>query len=368
LEVATQELNREGIDINIKEVRRIALQCGESILAMRYKMVQCFLAGAMLPGNELAGKRVVIELDGGRTNVRRNKARKNKGRKSKSRKNKSQKHKNAGTHPKYHTEWREPKLMIIYTVDEHGKKEKGSRVWMDGTFQGPDHMAELLAAWLYRLGIFQADSITFIADGAPWIWDRFDWVVEILHLPKGKVQYVLDFYHAAHHLSLALAKLSLTDDERRRLYKELRSDLRNSRWQEVVRRLEELGGDLLSDKDCEFCRELRFIRKHGELKHLNYTTYTRRGLPLGSGAVESAIRRVVNLRLKGNGMFWTQENAESMLQVRCQLLSTEWDVRLDELYKHRLKTRRRKWEWQAVDRSRKARSEAKPTEKNTKSP
>jgi len=25
-------------------------------------------------------------------------------------------------------------------------------------------------------------------------------------------------------------------------------------------------------------------------------------------------------------MFWTEENAESMLQVRCQLLSTEWDV------------------------------------------
>jgi hypothetical protein len=28
-------------------------------------------------------------------------------------------------------------------------------------------------------------------------------------------------------------------------------------------------------------------------------------LPIGSGAVESGIRRVVNLRLKGNGIFWT---------------------------------------------------------------
>ena len=103
--------------------------------------------------------------------------------------------------------------------------------------------------------------------------------------------------------------------------------------------------------------------KHGKLGHLNYTTYTRRGLPLGSGAVESAIRRVINLRLKGNGMFWTAETAESMLQVRCQLLSTEWDVRLDELYKHRLKMRRRKWQWQAGECSKKARSEQKPTDK-----
>ena len=133
----------------------------------------------------------------------------------------------------------------------------------------------------------------------------------------------------------------------------------------MVSRLEELGRDLLSDESSVFSRELRFIGKHGKLGHLNYTTYTRRGLPLGSGAVESAIRRVINLRLKGNGMFWTAENAESMLQVRCQLLSTEWDVRLDELYKHRLKMRRRKWHWQAEDCSKKTQTEKKTENKNT---
>ena len=61
-EVATRELNQEGIDINVKEVRRIALQCGESLLAMRLVMVQAFLASALNAGNELAGKRVVIEI------------------------------------------------------------------------------------------------------------------------------------------------------------------------------------------------------------------------------------------------------------------------------------------------------------------
>ena len=191
-EIATRELNREGIDIDVKEVRRIALQCGESLLAMRLVMVQDLLATAAAinnnatTSNELAGKRVVVEIDGGRMKLRTNKAH---GRKSR------------GNHPKYHTDWREPKLLIIYTVDEHGKKEKKSRVWMDGTFQGPDHTAELVATWLYRLGVCQAQSVTFIADGATWIWDRFDWIVDVLKLPKAKVQYVLDFYHAAHHIA-----------------------------------------------------------------------------------------------------------------------------------------------------------------------
>jgi hypothetical protein len=349
-EVATRELNHEGIDINVKEVRRIALQNGESLLAMRLVMVESFLSGTLISGSELWGKRVVVEVDGGRM---------------KHRKNKSKTPKRNGKHPKYHTEWREPKLLIIYTVDEHGKKEKKSRVWMDGTFQGPDHTAELLAAWLDRLGISNAASVTFIADGATWIWDRFDWIVEKLKLPKSKVQYVLDFYHAAHHIGLALAELSLSERERSGLYKALRSELRQSRWQAVVARLETLGAAWLSDEESVFCRELRFLRKHGGAGHLNYTTYTRRGLPLGSGAVESAIRRVINLRLKSNGMFWTPENAESMLQVRCQLLSTEWDVRRGELYQHRLKTRRRKWQWQATDHSRKTRNDMKTHPKNT---
>jgi len=348
-EIATRELNREGINIDVKEVRRIALQCGESLLAMRLILVQDFLAGNLPAGKELSGKRVVVEVDGGRMKLRRNKA---KNRKSK------------GKRPKYYTDWREPKLLIIYTVDEHGKKEKESRVWMDGTFQGPDHLAELLACRLYHLGISEATNVTFIADGAPWIWDRFDWIVETLKLPKTKVQYVLDFYHAAHHISLALRELSLSDDERKKIFKELRGELKNSRWRAVVDKLKKLGPELLSDEESIFCRELRFLVKHGEAGHLNYTTYTRRGLPLGSGAVESAIRRVVNLRLKGNGMFWTEENAESMLQLRCQILSTEWDACLDGLYRHRRKTRRRKWQWQAADRSRKAQNEAKPEMKN----
>jgi hypothetical protein len=343
-EVATRELNHEGIDINVKEVRRIALQNGESLLAMRLVMLESFLSGTLVSGNELSGKRVVVEVDGGRM---------------KQRQNKEKTQKRHGKHPKYHTEWREPKLLFIDTVDEYGKKEKASRVGMDGTFQGPDHTAELLAAWLDRLGISHAASVTWIADGAPWIWDRFDWIVETLELPKSKIQYILDFYHASHHVSLALAELSLSEGKRQKCYQELRSELRKSRWQVVVARLEELGSDLLSDEESVFCRELRFLRKHGESGHLNYTTYTRRGLPLGSGAVESAIRRVINLRLKSNGMFWTPEIAESMLQVRCQLLSTEWDVRRGELYQHRLKTRRRKWQWNATDRSRKTRREMK---------
>ena len=39
-------------------------------------------------------------------------------------------------------------------------------------------------------------------------------------------------------------------------------------------------------------------------------------LPIGSGAIESAIRRVVNLRLKGASIYWHKKSAEAVLLLR----------------------------------------------------
>ena len=36
----------------------------------------------------------------------------------------------------------------------------------------------------------------------------------------------------------------------------------------------------------------------------------------GYGAIESAIRRVMNLRVKSNGIYWLRENAETMIRLR----------------------------------------------------
>lgn len=351
-EVAQRELSNDGLDLDVKTIRRIALQCGETLLAGRRKKVEAFLTGQLPVGNALVGKNVVVEEDGGRMRQRENIPPKNK---------------KPGEHPQFKAEWREPKLFIIYCVDEHGKKEKDSEVWIDATFQGADHAAEMLAAKLHELNVAGASSVTFIADGANCLWERFDWVVEAVGLDKSRVQFILDFFHASHHISLALKALGMEDKERRELYVNLRHELRQSRWESVVSRLEELRVKLSAPKKSAsktafptdapvFERELNYLRKHGAAGHLSYVKYTRRGLPLGSGAVESAIRRVINLRLKSNGMFWTPENAEKILQLRCQLLSTQWSRCVVDLRFRRRRTRSRFWRWTAMDRSRSSRN------------
>jgi len=59
---------------------------------------------------------------------------------------------------------------------------------------------------------------------------------------------------------------------------------------------------------------------------MQYECFREANIPCGSGCVESAIRRVINLRLKVPGTFWTRRMAECFLFLRSQLLSGRWDI------------------------------------------
>jgi hypothetical protein len=59
---------------------------------------------------------------------------------------------------------------------------------------------------------------------------------------------------------------------------------------------------------------------------MQYERFRQAAVPCGSGCVESTIRRVINLRLKAPGTFWTQDMAECFLFLRSQLLSGRWDT------------------------------------------
>jgi hypothetical protein len=49
-------------------------------------------------------------------------------------------------------------------------------------------------------------------------------------------------------------------------------------------------------------------------------------LPIGSGAIESTVRRVVNLRLKGPSLFWCRASAEAILLLRSYYKAGRWDM------------------------------------------
>jgi hypothetical protein len=137
----------------------------------------------------------------------------------------------------FRVEWREPKVVILFETDEKGRMVKGSRPVIDGTLQGPDVLIELVAFHLHRLGGARALVVTFAADGAPWIWARLDWVIACVKLDPARVVEVLDWCHAVHHLSLALAALGLGENRRAAEYSRLRTFLKAGQSRIVIEEL-----------------------------------------------------------------------------------------------------------------------------------
>ena len=147
-EFAHEELARDGLEMDVKTIVRITYQCGRGLLALRtYELLQWRL-GELPAGKEFEGKRISVQIDGGRTKIRGDlrpavaEAEKTdeEGLPTENVPGRSKRR----PRQTFDAEWREPKLVTIFVHDEHGHMEKQSRAVMDGTFLGPDAMAELV--------------------------------------------------------------------------------------------------------------------------------------------------------------------------------------------------------------------------------
>ena len=334
-EHAHRELQSRGVNLPLKELYRIAGQLGAQALTRRKRDLLDYRAGLVLAGEELKGKRVACCIDAGKSRLRRvTRRQKGKG------KNKKQKR-------RYKADWRDAKLLCIYEIDHKGERVRGSRPWIDGTFAGPDEAMELLAYHLHRLGAACAEVVVFLADGAPWIWERLEWVVGRVGLGEEQWQWVLDFWHAAQHVSAALAHVPIEAKQRRRLYRKLRKWMLGGKAWEVTRELRRLGQEHGVEVAME--ADLAYLEKHEDSCRMDYARYRQRGLPIGSGAVESAIRRVINLRVKGPGLLWYEHNAEGMILLRAAALTGRWQELVDNVRQRFSTDRRIDLKWASPD-------------------
>ena len=299
LEEAREVLADRGVDLDIKTLRQIAYRDGTRARLSQQIDDTVF-------EDTVAGRRVVVSSDGGRLRLRETK----RGRKTKK------------GRQRYTGAWREPKVLIIYVVDAEGKREADFAPVMDATLKGPDAVFGLLRTYLQRLHITQADRVLFIADGAPWIWKRVPALVQALGLDAEQVYELLDFYHAAQHLAQVAA-----------LRKDWSAKAR-SRWRNHQRRLLLRGQiDQVIEAVRELCRgrNSKAIRQHRDYlvknqSRLAYAELSAMGLPIGSGAIESTVRRVINLRLKGPSIFWCRASAEAILLLRSYYKAGRWKL------------------------------------------
>jgi len=299
LDEARDVLADRGVDLEIKTMRLIAYR-----YAARARLDHQIETTTF--EDTVAGRRVVISSDGGRIRLREAK------RGPKTKKGRR----------RYTGAWREPKVLIMYVVDAEGKREASFAPVIDATLKGPDAVFALLRTYVQRRSITQADQVLFVADGAPWIWKRVPLLVRALGLAAQQVHELLDFYHAVQHLAQVAA---------------LRNDWSakaRSRWRNQQRRLllrGQLEQVIAAIRDLCRGRNSKAMRTHRDdfIKHQSRMAYAQlmaMKLPIGSGAIESTVRRVVNLRLKGPSIFWCRASAEAILLLRSYYKAGRWKM------------------------------------------
>ena len=317
--VAHEVLSLRGISVDVKTIRRLCRILGEFGLENRCTV-------SLEAGESVAGKTVVIGTDGGRLRLRQKK----RGRKAVGLKRQG-----------YNTPWREPKLLTIYVLDDQGRVEKSCRPLHDATLGDADEAFILLAEYLRNLQIQKARRVIFTGDGSSWIWNRVEPLLEDLSLNPEQVFQVVDYFHAVSHLwSLLELREDLVSKERKRVYKQWKSLL----WKGDIVGLRAAIMQMARGKARKkMLKGIGYFETHA--CRMQYQSFKANNIPQGSGCVESAIRRVINLRLKAPGTFWTPSMAEYFLFLRSQLLSGRWSIFMTNVV-----TRRRS-QWNDIQRT-----------------
>ncbi len=183
-----------------------------------------------------------------------------------------------------------------------------------------DDFFELLKEYLLSINLNEASEIVFCADGGQGIWPRTEKLISELGLSNAKR--ILDYTHAKQNIGIVKKLISdalkLSDKQSRVLSKQVRELL----WSGDINGISDLVREKLAGKRKAPKAALKKLNEYfGDHSKFQYKTFRDNGLPTGSGTVESAIRRVINLRIKGTGLFWKREHAENIIFLRSLVLT-----------------------------------------------
>lgn len=168
------------------------------------------------------------------------------------------------------------------------------------------------------------NRLVFISDGATWIKK---WVEDAF--PKAVS--ILDYYHVCEHLH-EFSNSVFSDKVKEKLWTEKQKEwLLKGKTDTVIKNIKRIG------KGSEKAQEL--INYYTSNKsRMNYPEYQKIGCGIiGSGAIESAHRTLVQKRMKQSGQRWSRKGAQNMLNLRVVRKNNDWN-KIIELTKTKIKS------------------------------
>lgn len=228
-----------------------------------------------------------------------------------------------GVMVRYRDGWHEVKLGVVggyvegktgaqsYVAVRRSAEEFGPRLLAEAVRRG----ALEVVGWggpVTGHGLAELRPVAVLGDGAAWIWnlagDHF-----------GESTEIVDFYHAGEHVWTVANTL----------YGQGSASAKE--W--ALKRMKELKKEgigpvleALGKAKAETAETAEVVRRERgyfttNRRRMEYAQFRERGLPIGSGAVESGAKSVVQVRMKRAGMRWSEAGAQGVLSLRAHLMS-----------------------------------------------
>lgn len=146
--------------------------------------------------------------------------------------------------------------------------------------------------------------------------------------------WLLDFYHAAEHLSkLAELIFGKSNEKGKKWYSDKRHKLKYT--EDGVTKVIQSAQYYINknikpeSKKVEATKELNYFKRK---KHLmNYKMHLDNGWPIGSGVIEAACKSLVKQRMCRSGQRWSRKGGQDILNLRTMVKSHRWNIFWEEL-------------------------------------
>ena len=214
--------------------------------------------------------------------------------------------------------WKENKLAIFFSEKDIYKRKNKANIINHKEFVSyvgnVDTFRILLFAKAVELEYWKYEKIIFISDGATWLRNM------ITELFPEAIQ-ILDKFHLIENI-YEYGNYVLNENKKKvEIFKEKIVGYCYSNEYNLIKK--ELKKYSKVEIPTSVCNLPTYIENNKD--KIDYSTYEHNNWFIGSGAIESSNKTIVQLRLKQAGMRWSVEGANYILILRCFFESNHWN-------------------------------------------
>jgi hypothetical protein len=207
--------------------------------------------------------------------------------------------------------WREAKGFRLYLSRSDGRIDSLAS-WHQ--IEGAEQLGQDLLVAASRIPLDKVE-VALVGDGAAWVWNTM-----LGAFPKA--HQVLDHYHCCEHL-WKVASLQHQNPESARAWVDgTLARLSMGHVSHVIGGLRRTQ-PASPEATLEIDKLIGYLSTHCD--RLAYDEAKAKGLPIGSGGIESANKFIVQARLKRSGAWWLEPNGNGMLRLRCAIVNRTFD-------------------------------------------